>query len=273
MDSLISRQTTNLSNYTGENSALMRNSFPEDLWSDAGLEDWAYGFWSKARLEIVRSELLKRKVSAILDVGAGNGRLMSGPLNQSGIEVSCVEPSAEGAKSITKLGIRVMNYSFEEAPISDNSVEVIGLFDVLEYSPSPIEFLSRAYSKLKTGGLIVATLPSQNWLWSSYDVRVGNLRRYSRREAREEFEKAGFTIEKCASFFGFLLPAAFLTRVVPDFLRVFRSSDEIAIGVARIPAVLEKVLVKFALFEYSRDVPVGLSLIVIATKPELDTSK
>jgi 2-polyprenyl-3-methyl-5-hydroxy-6-metoxy-1,4-benzoquinol methylase len=43
--------------------------------------------------------------------------------------------------------------------IKDNSIEVITLTNVLHYLKSPIEFLNRAASKLKSGGKVIATEP------------------------------------------------------------------------------------------------------------------
>jgi hypothetical protein len=43
--------------------------------------------------------------------------------------------------------------------IKDNSIEVITLTNVLHHLKSPIEFLNRAASKLKSGGKVIATEP------------------------------------------------------------------------------------------------------------------
>ena len=43
--------------------------------------------------------------------------------------------------------------------IKDNSLDVITLTNVLHHLKSPIEFLNRAASKLKSGGKVIATEP------------------------------------------------------------------------------------------------------------------
>ena len=46
---------------------------------------------------------------------------------------------------------------------------------------------------LKPGGKIVLTVPAHQWLWSTHDVGLHHMRRYSREPAAaERIEKAGY---------------------------------------------------------------------------------
>ena len=123
----------------------MTNSFPEEMWAHPEFTDWGEGFWARARVRIILDILARHGVTDILDVGAGNGQLVSLPLAQAGISVTCVEPLHSGAEKARALGLPTLETPLEDAGLPEGSVSAVGLFDVIEDSPTPALFLPRPH--------------------------------------------------------------------------------------------------------------------------------
>ena len=66
---------------------------------------------------------------------------------------------------------------------------------------------------LKPNGKIVLTVPAHQWLWSTHDVGLHHMRRYSRELLRERIEQAGYRIEKLTYTNAALFPVAVLARL------------------------------------------------------------
>jgi hypothetical protein len=57
--------------------------------------------------------------------------------------------------------------------------DAVCFFDVLEHLDDDVAALRAASSRLNPGGLIFATVPAYQWLWSSHDVINHHRRRYT----------------------------------------------------------------------------------------------
>src|SRR5690606_11865997 len=84
---------------------------------------------------------------------------------------------------------------------------------------------------LKPNGRIVLTVPAHQWLWSTHDVDLHHMRRYSRELLKARIEQAGYRIEKLTYTNAALFPLAALARLA-DRLR----GSGTASGLARPPA-------------------------------------
>ena len=246
------------------------NSFPEQIWANRDFDDWGKGFWATTRVRIIASELRSRSLVELLDVGSGNGELVSIPLTNMGFEVTCVEPLEAGASLTQARGITTHNSTLGDAPIKPHSVAAVGLFDVIEDTENEDDILAEVFRVVSPGGLVLVSVPGHQSLFSDYDHAVGTRRRYSRKMLRQILERNGFVVHKMAGVFGFLVPYAFVTRRLPYLLGKRRNRDDygkVASTAAHLPRFVNNILERWALFEFRAGSPWGLSIFAVATTP------
>jgi SAM-dependent methyltransferase len=102
----------------------------------------------------------------------------------------------------------------EQLPFRDQSLDGIGLFDLLEHMPDPVLALKEAQRVVRPGGFVIATVPAFSWLWSPHDTRVGHQKRYTRPELVGEISAAGFVGGWSSYFYGFLILPALARKVL-----------------------------------------------------------
>ena len=252
------------------------NSFPEQIWENREFDDWGKGFWGTTRVRIIAHELRSRSLAQLLDVGSGNGELVSIPLTRMGFQVTCVEPLAAGAELTSAKGITTHNSTLGDAPIEPHSVAAVGLFDVIEDAENEDDILAEVCHVLSPGGLLLVSVPGHQSLFSDYDHAVGTRRRYSKKMLRQILERNGFAVEKVAGVFGFLVPYAFVTRRLPYLLGKRRNRNDygrVASTAANLPRFLDKMLESWALWEFRAKSPWGLSIFAVATAPANTSDK
>lgn len=192
--------------------------FPDDSHDDLfQVEDDS--FWFRHRNQVVERTLESIGMPDILwEVGAGNG-CVAAYLQRRGVAVAAIEPIAAGARNSRRRGIdAVICGRFEELKLPTGSLPAIGCFDVLEHIEKP-EVLVREFARvLEPGGLLVATVPALNWLWSKADTISGHFRRYSRRSFRQLGASEGFQVEAADYFMMSLVAPMFCMRTLPTLL-------------------------------------------------------
>lgn len=73
--------------------------------------------------------------------------------------------------------------------VAENKFNYAIMMDSLEYMEDDAGYLSRVSKKLEDNGIIILTVPAFSSLYSQYDVNVGNLRRYSKKDLIELIAK------------------------------------------------------------------------------------
>jgi hypothetical protein len=115
------------------------------------------------------------------------------------------------------------------------------------------------------GGLVLVAVPAYAWAWSDHDVRLGHRRRYSRPQLVEVAEQAGLDVLRCTHFHSWLTPVAWLVRHTPvGRLAGGGSAEEVSFGNAWINRGLQLVTDVERTLLARRDVPVGLSILLVA---------
>jgi SAM-dependent methyltransferase len=150
-------------------------------------------------------------------------------------------------------------------PVAPQSVMAVVLLDVLEHIADPATVLRHAATALDSAGGVVLTVPAYPALYGEWDRRLGHVRRYRRRDLRDQAEEAGLHVAWMTHWNAFALPAAIVSRGLdrllrrarpPRFPRVSRSLNAVLLGLARV----ERWCVLRA------GVPCGLSLIAVLKK-------
>jgi len=151
----------------------------------------------------------------ILDVGGGNGFVSMG-LRQAGFDVALIEPGPAGARNAKKRGIEtVICATTDTAGVKQGSVPAIGLFDVIEHISDAVAFLRTVRSLLVSGGMLYATVPAFNFLWSKEDVDAGHVRRYTLDRIGDTLSRAGLDVLFASYIFRALPLPIFLMRSIP----------------------------------------------------------
>jgi SAM-dependent methyltransferase len=140
-----------------------------------------------------------------LDVGAGSTTLI--PSAYQTVRVDLARPPGESDGQFVQA-------SALRLPVRTESFRVVGLFDLIEHIQDDKSLLEEVARVLMPGGIVVATVPAHQWLWSEHDVKARHFRRYGVGDLVAAFERSGFRIEFVHQFYGFLLLPAVIRKVL-----------------------------------------------------------
>ena len=245
-------------------------SFPDDSYDDHAINDEGLGVWGDIRLQEINQLMIKHRLSVIWEVGAGNGAVCIG-LSQLGRVAIAVEPLYGGACYIAEKGLVSFGSTLEELNLPSNSIPSIGLFDVLEHIDEPSAMLGELYRVLSKDGLLLLTVPAHQSLFSHHDTSIGHFRRYSVSDLASSLDAAGFELVNSRFLFSFLVPMAWLLRVLPEKMGVKMSG--VAIKSARtqfrIAQLLSPVFKFIVAIEKPLRLPFGLSILAVARPKKL----
>ena len=220
-------------------------------------------FWHAPRqrllLETIAESALPRG-SRLLDVGCGSGALVDA-LAAQGFDAHGLDPWA----AQTRPGDgRFRAGQAESIPHADESFAAVCAFDVLEHADDR-RALAELARVLEPGGLLFASVPAYQWLWSVRDDLAGHRRRYTRSLVRQRMTEAGFTVERLFGYQFLLLPLLVLARLAARARRTVDTSAEDSP-----PRLVNALLRTINAAEVSAGrwlrAPIGSSLICVATK-------
>jgi 2-polyprenyl-3-methyl-5-hydroxy-6-metoxy-1,4-benzoquinol methylase len=178
---------------------------------DADRDHW----WFQGRRAViiaVLERLLAPDRHRLLDVGCGSGNVLEA-LGRFGEAVGM-----EANESLVAAGRRA-GLDVRRGVLPDDRVvpagwpDVVLLLDVLEHVDDGAA-LRAARALLQPGGLLVATVPAYQWLWSAHDVALGHRRRYTASRLRAVIGASGFTVVSLSHFNTLLLPCVALVRTL-----------------------------------------------------------
>ena len=118
-----------------------------------------------------RCDLVARRKAEgyLLDVGCATGDFLSVMRNFPHWDVRGLELDALAAREARRAyGLTVDVGTLDGVPYSDESFDVVTMWDVLEHLPRPREALKTVYRLLKPGGLVVCGVPNRN----SFDAQI-----------------------------------------------------------------------------------------------------
>lgn len=179
-------------------------------------------FWHVGRREIILDVLRKNvpHLSALkmLEIGCGNGSVLA-HLKQNGVDIEGGDIFLEALKfSQQRVGsVNLYHLDVLALPFID-SFDIIGLFDVLEHIDEDERALREIGQALKSGGMLILTVPANKFLWGYFDAHSYHKRRYSKRELAAKLERNGFIIKKLTFFMFFLFPLLAAIRMAGNIL-------------------------------------------------------
>lgn len=242
---------------------------PEYFSELAKLEE--HNFWFRARNKLILWALNTYKPNAhsFLEVGCGTGFVLSGmakahpEMALSGSEIFLTGLS-HAAKRFP--AAHFMQMDARRVPFTAE-FEAIGAFDVLEHIEEDETVLDQLYRALKSGGILLLTVPQHPWLWSSSDEYACHVRRYTHSEIRAKVKRSGFEILRSSSFVTLLLPAMMLSRELQKRKKgAFNPSGELSINPVLNRAFYGLMMLELLGVKLGLNYPVGGSRIIVARK-------
>ena len=221
-------------------------------------------WWYAARRKII-CQTVKGFVannSDVLDFGSGSGGIAKA-LSADGYKVVAADVSAEALAACRDAGLDTVD--LETAWPAAKSADCILACDVLEHVEEDVALLQKLRVALRPNGLLIATVPAYDFLWSGEDYISDHVRRYKRSLLQRRVREAGFSIERSSYFNTLLLP---LITAVLFYKRLFRPREMYVSDVKPLPPWQNKIL--YTIFSAERfilprwDFPLGASLLVVA---------
>jgi 2-polyprenyl-3-methyl-5-hydroxy-6-metoxy-1,4-benzoquinol methylase len=185
-------------------------------------------FWFKFRNKYIQSVINKYAPhNKLLDIGGGNGYVSLG-LQNTGINVTLIEPGYQGCVNAKKRGVKsVICSTIEDCGFEENSIESVGLFDVLEHIEDDKSFLLNINNLMKDDSYIFITVPAYKFLWSNDDTVGGHFKRHTIKSLNLLLEENGFKKVYATYFFSFLVFPIFIFRTLPYLLKITSPKKDI----------------------------------------------
>lgn len=182
---------------------------------DRMLEVEGKHWWFSARRDLLLA-LLRRWVPPgyrLLDVGCGTGFLLGEARKEW--KVWGLDPAPEAVEFCHGRGLTgVMQGTVGDLGTGKfPTVDAICMFDVLEHLDDDAAALRGAVANLAKDGVVLATVPAYQWLWSAHDQSHHHRRRYTAPRLGSAFESAGLTLLELGYFNTRLFPLAVMTRL------------------------------------------------------------
>ena len=175
-------------------------------------------WWWRARERVIMDVLRRHRPArgwrAVLDVGCGDGLFFDTLAQLDGVTlVEGVEPARElvspDGPNAKQIHIAPFDANFQPG----RHYSLILMLDVLEHLPDPVAALAHATSLLEPDGVILATVPAFESLWTRHDDLNHHYTRYTKQSFRAVATAAGVRIMMARYFFHWLAAAKIATRM------------------------------------------------------------
>jgi len=107
-----------------------------------------------------------------------------------------VELSASALEVLAARGAIAHPGLVEQQHFADGSIDLIGIFEVLEHVPDDEALLRELARITRVGGRLILSVPLGMKYFCSYDDYMGHVRRYEPEELRGKVERAGYVLER-----------------------------------------------------------------------------
>lgn len=228
-------------------------------------------WWYRGLHRLVLDALRDLPPSAILDAGCGTGGLLSRISHRHhtiGLDFSPHALSLAKERGLPRL----VRASVEEVPLRDRCVDAIVSLDVLYHAAVRDDegALRELRRLLRPGGRLILNLPAFPSLRSSHDAAIHTARRYRRGPLERMLRRSGFEIDRITYWNTLLFPGLAAVRWMrrPDAHKEAPPKSDVQELPGWINGLLDGTLRVERQMVRRMDLPFGLSLLVVAHRPE-----
>lgn len=150
--------------------------------------------------------------------------------------------------------------------LEPSSFDVVLLADVLEHVEQDAQSAQTAISLLRPNGILIATVPAYQWLYSARDRHHHHFRRYGKRQFQQLFAIDDVRIELLSFYNSLLLPVAATARLATKIIPARRSIGDLKIPPKPLNRMLTEIFAMDASMLSWATLPFGLSLIAVVRK-------
>ncbi|MCA9726359.1 MAG: class I SAM-dependent methyltransferase [Candidatus Eisenbacteria bacterium] len=228
-------------------------------------------WWYRGLHRLVLDALADLPPGRVLDGGCGTGGLLSRLAAQH--RTIGVDYSPHALRFARERGLpHLLRGSVERIALENGSVDAVVSLDVLYHAAVTDDRVALAEFRrvLRPGGRLVLNLPAFDALRSSHDAAIHTARRYRRAPLSRMLEEAGFVVDRITYWNTLLFPGLAALR----FLRKGAAHEEgpPRSDVTELPGWINGTLHGVLRLERALvrrvDLPFGLSLLVVAHRPE-----
>jgi 2-polyprenyl-3-methyl-5-hydroxy-6-metoxy-1,4-benzoquinol methylase len=204
----------------------------------------------------------------VLDIGCGMG-FMTQALAAQGRKVVALDTEYEFVASALAKGrsyeaaTQGVTYTGDRLPFSDKAFDTAVCLDVLEHIEDDQNFLKEIRRVLQPHSRIIITTPALSALYGQRDVELGHYRRYDKAKVATLLAAAGLAVEKLSYWNLLGVPLYFISekilrRPINDTIRQGKPT--------LIRHIMAQTLSRWLVYEGNFRLPLGLSIIAVATK-------
>ncbi|MDZ4166929.1 MAG: methyltransferase domain-containing protein [Coriobacteriia bacterium] len=228
-------------------------------------------WWFSVRRKIVEQAIPSDipETTRVLEVGCGTVYFLKRLTERfPHATVTGVEPSEAAVLVARERGCSVSCGTLEAIPSDMNApADLLVALDVLEHCEDDGAALRGAAAAMAPGARLVMTVPALPSLWSTHDEANHHYRRYTARQLTEVLESAGFQISRVTYFNLLLLPVGYATRLIERLTRT-RALTGVEMPARWLNTLLARVFSLEVPLLRRMDLPLGMSLLAVARKPE-----
>ena len=211
----------------------------------------------------------------LLDCGCGTGYNLATLLRPYGHAFG-FDLTPAGLMYARPVGLSLARADMAAIPFQSGRFDLVTSFDVMQYVQDDAAVLKEMARVLKPGGGLVVTAAALDALRGGHAGTWPEVRRYTSGRMRWIVESAGMKVVRMTYLFASLFPAMLVVRSLSRDIGHCRaaSSDqptsddwEMRVPVAPINAALTWMLTAEAALSRRIPMPVGSSVLVVATKP------
>jgi SAM-dependent methyltransferase len=243
---------------------------PEEYARMHALEDWYWWFVARrnAASRMLRDFAPPERPLRILDAGCGTGGMLDLYRTWPDVEATGLDFSPDALHFSSKRGHRrLVGGDLMLLPFRTGTFDVVTALDVVEHVPDDGRALTEIARVLRPGGILVATVPAYQALWSAHDEALHHFRRYNARQFSRVISQSGLQVERLTYLISVLFPLAAAAR----WLGKHRRGHEKEATLPMVPPPVNRALIALHAAELSvarrLPLPYGLTVLAVARKP------
>jgi 2-polyprenyl-3-methyl-5-hydroxy-6-metoxy-1,4-benzoquinol methylase len=229
-------------------------------------------WWFRARRQIVWS-LVERYLTVpksqrldVCELGCGTGgNLVVAAAKHDVVGFECSQQALTHARR--ELGDRVRWGKLpDEIDAPAASFDVMLLTDVLEHVEQDAESAVAALRLLRPGGIVVATVPAYQWLYSPRDAQHHHVRRYDKRQFAKLWNSADAEPLLLSHYNTLLFAPAAVVRILSKAVGSVERAGDLKVPPRGFNSILARIMGAEAELLGRVPMPFGLSLVAVARK-------